>query len=176
MMPSPVGTCARCGETIYKDCTGQVDTHRCPPLPVTTTSPPSETGPSAEAGEACGHKAGGCENASTGTRDGLCSACFCDHCDHEEQMISAAFAKAAAPTVTRMGAVYTDEQIAVIKMEAKRSAHLEDAHTAHEEGVRMHRAAGEARRNGRVSVAHYRDSDSETAGRIADLILAKVPK
>lgn len=58
----------------------------------------------------------------------------------------------------------------------KRSAHLEDAQAAHEEGMRMNRAAGEARRNGRVGVAYYRDSDAETAGRIADLILAKVPR
>lgn len=31
MMPSPVGHCHRCGETIFKNCTGEVGAHHCPP-------------------------------------------------------------------------------------------------------------------------------------------------
>jgi hypothetical protein len=30
MMPSPAGTCSRCGETVFKNCTGQISPHRCP--------------------------------------------------------------------------------------------------------------------------------------------------
>lgn len=82
---------------------------------------------------------------------------------------------AAVPTEEWMAHPYDSVEKVLLRvvLAAKRSAHLEDAETAMEEGRRMLAARGRAAQRHRDNVVSHRESDAETCGRIADLIRAK---